>query len=129
MSIRQERVQAQLLDILSEMIRKDLRDPRIGFVTLTGAEVTEDLRHAKVYISVIGDEDALKQSLKALNGAVGIMRGEVARRARLRLAPEIVFLHDIGIARGQRIQAILSGLNIAPEETPTVPVEESAEKA
>jgi len=92
---------------LSEMIRRDLRDPRVGFVTLTGAEITRDLRHAKVFVSVLGDEEAQKQSLLALNSASGLLRGEFARRAHLRVAPDLVFQHDIGIERGQRIFDLL----------------------
>ena len=107
MGIRQERIQEQLIQELSEMIRRDLRDPRLGFVTLTGAEITRDLRHAKVDVSVLGDPDAQLQSLKALNSASGLLRGEFARRAHLRVAPELVFQHDIGIERGQRIFELL----------------------
>ena len=107
MSIRQERIQEQLVQELSEMIRRDLRDPRLGFVTLTGAEITRDLRHAKVYVSILGDPEAQKQSLKALNSASGMLRGEFARRAHLRVAPELLFERDIGIERGQRIFDLL----------------------
>lgn len=89
------------------MIRRDLRDPRIGFVTLTGAEITRDLRHAKVFVSIYGTEDEQKQTLKALNSASGILRGEFARRVHLRLAPDIEFRLDEGIARGQRIFELL----------------------
>jgi ribosome-binding factor A len=107
MSIRQERIQEQLVQELSEMIRRDLRDPRLGFVTLTGAEITRDLRHAKVFVSILGDPDAQKQSLKALNSASGMLRGEFARRAHLRVAPELSFERDSGIERGQRIFDLL----------------------
>jgi ribosome-binding factor A len=107
MSIRQERIQEQLVQELSEMIRRDLRDPRLGFVTLTGAEITRDLRHAKVYVSVLGEPEVQKQSLKALNSASGMMRGEFARRAHLRIAPELVFEWDKSIEHGQRIFDLL----------------------
>ena len=120
MSVRQERVAEQLVQELSEMVQKDLRDPRLGFVTLTGAEISKDLRHAKVFVSVLGDEDARKQSLKALNGAAGMMRGEFARRAHLRIAPELVFHYDVGIDRGQHIFELLhsveADLKPRPEE-------------
>ena len=107
MSVRQERIQEQLVQELSEMIRRDLRDPRIGFVTLTGAEITRDLRHAKVFVSIYGTEEEQKQALKALNSASGILRGEFARRVHLRVAPDIEFRLDEGIARGQRIFELL----------------------
>ncbi|HLJ56017.1 MAG TPA: 30S ribosome-binding factor RbfA [Chthonomonadaceae bacterium] len=117
MSIRQERIQEQLVHELSDMIRRDVRDPRVGFVTLTGAEITRDLRHAKVFVSVLGDEAAQKESLKALNSASGLLRGEFARRAHLRVAPDLVFHEDTGIARGQRIFELLHSVeaDLAPE--------------
>ncbi|MBC7528773.1 MAG: 30S ribosome-binding factor RbfA [Chthonomonadaceae bacterium] len=120
MSVRQERVQEQLVQEVSDMVQKDLRDPRLGFVTLTGAEISKDLRHAKIFVSVLGDEEARKQSLKALNGASGLLRGEFARRAHLRVAPELVFQYDDGIDRGQHIFELLhsveADLKPRPEE-------------
>lgn len=107
MSVRQEKVQAQLVQDLSEMIRRDLKDPRLGFVTLTGAEISRDLRHAKVFISVLGGDEERNQTLKALNSAAGLLRGEFARRAHLRVAPELEFRFDEGIERGQRIFDLL----------------------
>lgn len=107
MGLRQERVQEQLVQELSDMIRRDVRDPRLGFVTLTGAEITRDLRHAKVFVSIMGDEAARNQSLKALNSASGMLRGEFARRAHLRVAPELQFHLDLGIERGQKIFELL----------------------
>jgi ribosome-binding factor A len=120
MTVRQERVQEQLVHELSDIIQRELRDPRLGFVTLTGAEITRDLRHAKVYVSVLGDEEARKQSLKALNSAVGLMRGEFARRAHLRVAPELEFRFDEGIARGQRIFELLHSVE---DDLKPVPVD------
>jgi len=107
MGLRQERVQEQLVHEISEIIHRDLRDPRLGFVTLTGAEITRDLRHARVFVSVLGDEEARKQCLKALQSATGLLRGEFARRAHLRVAPELEFHFDPGIERGQRIFELL----------------------
>jgi ribosome-binding factor A len=123
MSVRQERIQEQLVQELSEMIRRDLRDPRIGFLTLTGAEITADLRHAKVFVSIYGTEEEQKQTLKALNGASGILRGEFARRVHLRLAPDIEFRLDEGIARGQRIFELLHSVegDLKPQIEPVEP--------
>jgi len=126
MSVRQERIQEQLVQELSEMIRRDLRDPRIGFVTLTGAEITRDLRHAKVFVSIYGTEEEQKQALKALNSASGILRGEFARRVHLRLAPDIEFRLDEGIARGQRIFELLHSVegDLKPQTDVAEPVAE-----
>ncbi len=118
---------------LSEIIHRDLRDPRLGFVTLTGAEITRDLRHAKVFVSVLGDEEARKQCLKALQSATGLLRGEFARRAHLRVAPDLEFYFDPGIERGQRIFELLhsveADLKPRPEEEPIAPAQESHEPA
>ncbi len=107
MSVRQEKVQEQLVHEISEIIQRELGDPRIGFVTVTGAEISRDLRHAKVFVSVLGDDDARKQSLKVLNSASGMLRGEFTRRAHMRIAPELEFVFDTGIERGQRIFELL----------------------
>lgn len=89
------------------MLRRDLKDPRLGFVTVTGAEVSRDLKYAKVYVSVLGDDQAKKDALAALKSATGKIRGEFTRRAHLRVAPEIDFRFDEGIARGARIFELL----------------------
>jgi ribosome-binding factor A len=107
MSLRQERVQEQLVHELSEIIRKELRDPRIGFLTITGAEVSRDFRHAKVFFSVLGDEQARKDTLRGLQSATGLLRSEFAKRVNLRVAPELQFEYDDGISRGQRIFQLL----------------------
>jgi ribosome-binding factor A len=120
MGVRQERVQEQLVHELSEIIHRDLHDPRLGFVTLTGAEITRDLRYAKVYVSVMGDEEARNQCLKALQSATGLLRGEFTRRAHLRMAPELEFRFDPGIERGQRIFELLHSVesDLKPAEEP-----------
>jgi ribosome-binding factor A len=122
MTLRQEKIQEQLVQEVSEMIRRDLRDPRLGFVTLTGAEISRDLRHARIFVSVLGDDAAQSQSLKALNSAAGMLRGEFARRAHLRVAPELSFHNDIGIARGQRIFELLHSVeaDLRPASTEAV---------
>jgi len=98
------------------MLRRDLKDPRLGFITITGAEVSRDLRHAKVFVSVMGDEHEAENSMAALRSAHGLIRGEFARRAHLRVAPEIIFQQDVGIARGARIFELLN--QVAAEGKP-----------
>lgn len=131
MSVRQEKVQEQLVQEISEIIRRDLSDPRLGFITLTGAEISRDLRHAKVYISVLGDEESRKQSLIALNRASGMLRGEFARRAHLRIAPELEFRYDDGIERGARIFELLHSVegDLKPKPEDAAGVDEETVKA
>src|SRR3984957_17469496 len=118
MTMRQEKIQEQLVHEISEMIQRELKDPRLGFITVTGSEISRDLRHAKVFISVMGDDEAKKQSLKALKSASGMLRGEFARRAHLRVAPDLEFALDEGIARGQRIFELLHSVeaDLKPRE-------------
>lgn len=89
------------------MLQRDLKDPRLGFITITGAEMSQDLRYAKVFVSIIGDAQAHKDSMAALRSATGFIRGEFTRRARLRIAPEIDFRPDEGIERGSRVISLL----------------------
>lgn len=113
-TIRQEQIQNRLVAEISDMLRRELKDPRLGFITITGAEISRDLRHAKVFISVMGDEQQKEDSMAALKRAVGLIRGEFARRAHLRIAPEILFQYDTGIAHGARIFELLQ--QVAEEE-------------
>ncbi len=92
---------------ISQMIREDLKDPRLGFVTVTGVDVADDLSHAKVYVSVLGNEDVKKSSLAALKSAQGHVRSELGKRIRLRHVPEVVFKDDPSIEHGAHISKLL----------------------
>ncbi|WP_019850973.1 30S ribosome-binding factor RbfA, partial [Desulfitobacterium sp. PCE1] len=91
---RSNRLAETLKQEISQLIREELKDPRIGFVTVTSVEVADDLGSAKVYISVLGDSQQAKDSLDALKKAAGFVRSEIGKRVRLRHAPEIVFKYD-----------------------------------
>jgi ribosome-binding factor A len=92
---------------LSDLIRRELNDPRLSLVTITGAEVTRDLRHAKVYVSSLDNNTDQHGAVAALQKAAGFLRGEFTRRAGIRVAPEIEFRHDEAIGRGARILELL----------------------
>lgn len=98
------------------MIRTDVKDPRIGFATVTHVEVAGDLQHAKVYISVLGSETEKQQTMDALMRAVGFIRGEVSRRLRLRVAPELIFRLDESGEYSARIETVLRTLNAAKDK-------------
>jgi ribosome-binding factor A len=92
---------------LAEIVQHHLRDPRVGFVTLTGVKLSPDLRHARVYVSqVVADAD-VQSSLDALNHATPFLRRELARRARLRFTPRLRFYEDSGVRRGVRVEELL----------------------
>lgn len=106
-STRQRKVQELLVHEISEIVRRELKDPRIGFVTITDAEVTPDLRHARVYFSVLGSDEQKEETGKALNRAAGFIRSEFARRAQMRYVPDLRFEFDSSVERGARISYLL----------------------
>lgn len=106
---RAERVAQAMQEELGAMLQSEVKDPRIrGLVSVSGVEVTQDLRQAKVYVSVLGDEAAKEATLEGLASAAGFLRAEVGRRLRLRHAPELSFHLDASMERGARIQALLN---------------------
>ncbi|AGT31579.1 ribosome-binding factor A [Geobacillus genomosp. 3] len=107
MNIRATRVGEQMKKELSDIIGRKLKDPRIGFVTVTDVRVTGDLQQAKVYISVFGDDEQRENTLKALEKAKGFIRSEIGQRIRLRKTPEILFEIDETIEYGSRIEQLI----------------------
>jgi ribosome-binding factor A len=111
MSLRSSRVGEQMKKELSDIIGRKIKDPRIGFVTVTDVQVSGDLQQAKVYISVLGDEEQRENTLKGLAKAKGFIRTEVGQRIRLRKTPEIIFEWDESMEYGNRINSILHQLS------------------
>jgi len=97
MGIRSERVEGQLKKEISKILQEDLKDPRIGFVTITRIDLTPNLRYVKVYYSIFGDEDAKKASLKGIKSAAGFIRKLIAKRINMRYVPELSFRLDDSI--------------------------------
>src|SRR5690606_37511877 len=110
------RVGEQMKKELGEIISRKLKDPRIGFVTVTDVRVTGDLQQATIYISVLGTEEEKEQTLKGLEKAKGFIRSEIGQRIRLRKTPEITFEVDESIDYGNRIESILHQLNKEKED-------------
>lgn len=110
-NIRAERVAEQIKKELGEILTVKLKDPRVGFVTVTDVEVTGDLQQAKIFISVLGDEEKLNDTLLGLAKAKGFIRSEIGKRIRLRKTPEISFEYDEALEYGNRIETILNDLN------------------
>lgn len=110
-NIRSGRVGEQLKKELSQILQSELKDPRIGFITVTGVEVTGDLQQAKVYISVLGSDEQKEDTLRGLARATGFIRTEVGRRIRLRHTPEILFKFDESIEYGSHIEKLLADIN------------------
>ena len=112
---RIRRVNEQLKQVLSEGIG-ELKDPRIGFVTITGVEATPDLRGAKVFISVLGNERKREAALAALERAGGVLQGVVNRELRLRRTPQLTFHYDPSVERGVRMTHLIDELAPATDE-------------
>ncbi|MBY9081930.1 30S ribosome-binding factor RbfA [Paenibacillus sp. HN-1] len=113
--IRAGRVGEQIKKELSRLIQGELKDPRVGFVTVTGVDVTNDLSQAKVYLSVFGDDEQKNASLKAIEKANGFLRTELGKAIRLRHTPELIFKFDESVAYGSRIEKLLGEIG-SPDE-------------
>jgi ribosome-binding factor A len=102
------RVDEAMRTVLSEAISTDLHDPRVGFVTVISVKTSPDLRQARVYVSVLGDEQARADSLNGLQAAHGFLQSRVASSLRLRHTPTLDFEYDDSVDRGMRITELLS---------------------
>lgn len=109
--LRSNRVAEQMKKELGDIISRKIKDPRVGFVTITDVEVTGDLQQATVFISVLGEEEKKQETLIGLAKAKGFIRSEIGKRIRLRKVPEISFDFDDSIEHGNRIEKILKDLN------------------
>jgi ribosome-binding factor A len=96
-----------LRDEISSLL-SELKDPRVGFASITRVEVSSDLRHARVYVSVLGDEAAKKATMEGLRSATGFIRSEVGRRVRLFRTPEIAFHLDESLEKGARVLKLIA---------------------
>lgn len=112
---RQDKVAEALKKEISIIIHDELKDPRLGFVTITKAEVTQDLRQAKIFFSVLGKEEDYKKTKEALDSASGFIRRLIAQRIRLRFTPEIVFKEDRSHEYSIKIQEILDQIRQSNE--------------
>ncbi|TBL77772.1 30S ribosome-binding factor RbfA [Paenibacillus thalictri] len=109
--VRVGRVGEQIKKEISQIIQSELKDPRIGFITVTGVEVTSDFSLAKIYLSVLGTDEQKEETLKALGRSTGFIRSELGKRIRLRKIPELVFKFDASIDYGSRIERLLDQIN------------------
>ncbi len=106
-SERLRRVDEAMREVLSDAVTKEIKDPRVGFVTVTAVDTASDLRHAKVYISVLGDDGVRQRSLDGLRSAHGFLQRRVADELRIKHTPTLEFLYDDSLDRGMRIEALL----------------------
>lgn len=111
MSYRPDKVAHQLKAEISNIISRELHDPRVGFVTITSIKVSQDLSHARVFVSVFGSAQQQRDSINALNRAAGYIRREIGSRMRLRKSPELVFTFDESVEQGVRMAQLIEEAN------------------
>lgn len=111
---RPQRVGDQIREELSDIIARELKDPGVGFITITWVRVSADLQVARVYYTTLGDETARRQTALALQRAAPFLRRQIAARVRLRRAPDLQFTFDESVARGERIEQLLQEIKDGP---------------
>ena len=114
MSERMRRVNEAVRQVLAEAL-PELKDPRIGLVTVTGVDTTPDLQHATVYVSVLGSSRKRKSSLQGLEAAHGLLQGRLARELRMKRTPQLTFEYDPSVERGVRMSQLIDEL--APDDS------------
>lgn len=110
---RVSRVSSLIQQEVSQMLLHDIKDDRVGagMVSVTDVDVSGDLQHAKIYVSIYGTEEAKSETMAGLQSATGFVRRELGRRVRLRRTPEVVFIEDRGLERGDRMLTLLNQLS------------------
>ena len=106
---RTQRIGDQMQRELAQLIRREVKDPRVGLVTITAVEVSRDVGHAKVFITVMGQDSAadIAQSIKVLNSAAGFLRMQLAKEMKLRSVPQLHFHYDESVSRGAHLSALI----------------------
>ncbi|MGH7771773.1 MAG: 30S ribosome-binding factor RbfA [Candidatus Binatia bacterium] len=104
---RSDRVGDLLLELVSQLLTKEVSDPRIGPITLTAAEVSKDLRQARIYFSLLGEGRSKEEVLSGFKSAAGFIRAKVAKELKLRFVPTIEFVYDDAQERARRIEDLL----------------------
>jgi ribosome-binding factor A len=115
---RLDRVNQLMREEISHLVQRELKDPRLGFVTVTEVDVAKDLKTARVYVSVLGSEAEWQASLEALERARGFIRNWLAPRLRMRSIPHLSFHADRSMAHAAHIQSLLEGLRAEPGAEP-----------
>jgi len=108
---RKDRVNEQIRRELAELIRGELKDPRVGMVSITEVEVTPDYAHAKVWFSTLAGDEKLPEILDGLKKASGFLRRELGRRVRIHTTPELHFVHDVSLERGAGLSKLIDEAN------------------
>ncbi|KEZ72236.1 ribosome-binding factor A, partial [Pseudomonas syringae pv. syringae FF5] len=106
---RTQRIGDQMQRELAQLIRREIKDPRVGLVTITAVDVSRDVGHAKIFMTVMGQDSAeeIAQTIKVLNAAAGFLRMQLAREMKLRSVPQLHFHYDESVVRGAHLSALI----------------------
>jgi ribosome-binding factor A len=115
---RSARIADQIQRELAEVVRLELRDPRVGLITLTGVELSRDQSHAKVFFTVLGADSAIEEALRGLQRAAGFLRSQLAHRLSTRTVPELHFEYDESVERGVRLSKLIDEAVAPPKPAP-----------
>jgi len=110
MTIKQERAAELIKEEISRILRERVSDPRIGFISVTGVDISPDLKSAKIFVSVLGSKVEKDKTFEGLKSATPFIRGQLGHALEMRFVPELEFVHDKSIERGSRVLAIMSKL-------------------
>jgi ribosome-binding factor A len=113
---RSDRVAGLIHQVVAELLRKEIKDPRLAGATITGVKVTRDLRHARIYYATAGDENSRQAALQGFRQAHGFLKRELAEQLELRYMPELAFFYDDAIDTGDRIEKLLK--TVRPKDEP-----------
>ena len=119
MSQRTDRLDSQIRQELMDLLQREMKDPRLGFATITRVETAHDLGHARVWVSVLGTDIERKRTMDALQVATPWLRRRLGERLSLRHVPELTVRHDDSIASGDRVLRLINELNEGPAEAPS----------
>ncbi len=111
MGLKKDKMDNIIQKEVSEIIQFDLKNPKIGFVTITDVDVTSDMSYAKIFVSFLGQDARKEAGLKALNQSKGFIRSELAKRLTIRKTPELIFQLDNSLEKGNKIEKILHDIN------------------
>ncbi len=115
-SARMRRVNEAVREVVSAHISEDLSDPRIGFVTVTAVDTSTDLRHARVYVTVLGDEHARSEALAGLTSSRGVLQAQIAAELSMKRTPTLAFVYDESTDRGIRVSQLIDEAAPGPKD-------------
>ncbi|MCP5269017.1 MAG: 30S ribosome-binding factor RbfA [Zoogloeaceae bacterium] len=115
---RKDRVNEQIRREIAELIRGEVKDPRVGMVSITEVQITPDYAHARVYFSTLEGGEKVAETMEGLKKASGFLRRELGRRVRIHTTPELHFIHDVSLERGADLSKLIDEANRLSDSTP-----------